>query len=272
MTAHPASPGSPAFLSGQEEEFEDFLLLNPKGKQRLLEKYADHAVAGRLDLPWLATPYNRVALMARLAARLGSDCRYLEIGCDTDQLFSSLPMAHKIGVDPVKGGNRRMTSDAFFAQNTERFDLVFLDGLHTYGQLRRDVENALAVTRPGGFIGIHDLVPRTWQEEHVPRLSSMWTGDVWKVGVELAQTPGLDFTLVLIDHGVGLIRVGESLPETLTDLSAQLNGARFETFLTHFPDLPQIDWAGLSEWFDGPASGAVSSGQGQADEQGRGAP
>lgn len=252
------------FLSGQEDEFEDFLLLNPQGKARLLQKYAHHAVQETLDLPWKDIPYNRVALMGDLARRIGPRCRYLEIGCAQDELFAALPIRHKIGVDPVQGGNRRMTSDTFFGRNTKNFDLIFLDGLHTYEQLHTDVNNALEVVAPGGYIGIHDLVPRTWQEEHVPRVSGMWTGDVWKVACEIAETPALDFKIVMIDHGVGLIRVGDgpqdARPAQIVDLSAELRDASFATFLAKFPDLPKVEWAELPDWLDGPDSFQKGSG------------
>ncbi len=235
-------------LSGQTEEFEDFLLLNAEGQRRLAAKYAHHACEERLAINWKRTPYNRVALMTRIVFGMGPECRYLEIGCDKDELFHAVGCRHKVGVDPVKGGTLRMTSDEFFAGNSDRFDVVFIDGLHTYRQTRRDVENALACTRPGGFIGIHDLVPVDWREEHSPRLQGMWTGDVWKVGVELAATPGLDFRLVLIDHGVGLIRVPEGGIPTLADMGAELEQARFAWFHRAFPGLPTLDWDGALDW------------------------
>ena len=63
--------------------------------------------------------------------------------------------------------------------------MVFIDGLHLYDQVRRDVANALAVVPAGGWIALHDMFPRDWIEEHTPQIStSRWTGDPWKVGFE----------------------------------------------------------------------------------------
>ena len=45
--------------------------------------------------------------------------KYLEIGCDDDQLFSKINIELKIGVDPISGGNTRTTSDRFFKSNNE---------------------------------------------------------------------------------------------------------------------------------------------------------
>ena len=54
---------------------------------------------------------------------------YLEIGCDQDENFSQINIKNKIGVDPKSGGTHRMTSDTFFKNNKDKFDVIFLDGL-----------------------------------------------------------------------------------------------------------------------------------------------
>jgi hypothetical protein len=165
-----------------------------------------------------------------------------------------VPLADKVGVDPLKGGTHRMSSDEFFAENQSRFDIIFIDGLHTYEQVRRDVINAMAALAPGGWIALHDLVPRTWEEEHVPRVSGLWTGDVWKVAIELSKTPAIEFRILMIDHGVGLMRLkDDSLPE-LTDLREDLAEAGFARFLEEFEALPKNTWDEAMAWID--AAGA----------------
>lgn len=226
-----------------------FEFLNPEGRRLLRERFAAAAPKDRLDIDWLALPYNRIALVNHIAARKPG-ARYLEIGCDDNQLFSAVPLADKIGVDPVKGGTHRMTSDAFFATDMSCFDLIFIDGLHTHDQVRRDVINAIKALAPGGWIALHDLVPRTWDEEHVPRVAGHWTGDVWKVALELARTPGITFRIVMIDHGVGLVRIdGPEAPE-LSDMRADLSTAGFARFLEEFPTLPKMTWAEAVDWID----------------------
>ena len=176
-----------------------------EGRRLLRQRFASEAETRKVDVDWKATPYSRIALVNRLAwAR--PESRYLEIGCDDDLLFHSVPLDKKIGVDPIKGGTHRMTSDDFFAANTDRYDIIFIDGLHTYEQVRHDVINAMGALAPGGWIALHDMVPRTWEEEHVPRVSGAWTGDVWKVAIELSRSPGIEFHIVMIDHGVGLFQ------------------------------------------------------------------
>ena len=60
---------------------------------------------------------------------------YLEIGCFNNDLFNSIDCQKKVGVDPYSGGNIRKKSDDFFLMNQERFDCVFIDGLHIYHQV-----------------------------------------------------------------------------------------------------------------------------------------
>lgn len=236
-------------LSGQESEFEDFLLLNSEGQKRLQEKYAAAAVEAKVEIDWKGIHYDRIALMSLLAGQIGGNCRYLEIGCDRNKLFDAMPMRHKAGVDPVRGGTHRMTSDEFFARSKKKFDLIFIDGLHTYEQLHRDVENALKVLAPGGFIAMHDLVPLNWREAHVPRVNMAWTGDVWKVGVELAQSPDIIFKLFMIDHGVGVIHCPpDREPGMIRDMSDTLGTATFADFLTLLEDMPTVDWSKGAAW------------------------
>ena len=69
--------------------------------------------------------------------------RYLEIGCFDNELFNYVDCKKKVGVDPVSGGTIRDTSDNFFKNNRENFDCIFIDGLHKYSQVKKDIENSL---------------------------------------------------------------------------------------------------------------------------------
>ena len=76
---------------------------------------------------------------------------YLEIGCDKDQSFSKISVDKKVGVDPVSGGNVRKTSDDFFQDNKQNFDIIFIDGLHHYEQVKKDINNSLKFLNKNGF-------------------------------------------------------------------------------------------------------------------------
>ncbi|HET7873735.1 MAG TPA: class I SAM-dependent methyltransferase, partial [Terriglobales bacterium] len=121
-------------------------------------KYRHHAFHGAIDWKWEKINYNRIALVNLLAATK-HEPSYLEIGCNTNDLFNSVPASQKVGVDPACGGTLRLTSDAFFAANKQLFDIVFIDGLHTYEQVRKDVVNSIKFLKPGGYIALHDMLP-----------------------------------------------------------------------------------------------------------------
>jgi len=53
----------------------------------------------------------------------------------------------------------RLTSDdAADVLKDELFDFIYIDGIHTYEQVKIDIENYLPLVKPGGIIGGHDYV------------------------------------------------------------------------------------------------------------------
>ena len=181
---------------------------------------------------------------------IGPGCRYLEIGCQTDVCFNAIVADEKIGVDPFSGGTIRATSDQFFASNRETFDVIFVDGLHEFHQARRDAKNALAVLNRGGFLFFHDLLPNTWEENHVPPLESGWTGDVWKIAHELADTTGITFATILADHGVGVARKDQE-DYAYADRLQAMDEADFAFYLANRSNMNLIDFNTYVERFLG---------------------
>ena len=151
---------------------------------------------------------KRIDLLSHLI-RSKNYQRYLEIGCNLDGTFSKLPVAYAVGVDPNRGGTHRMTSDEFFDQNNEFFDLAFIDGLHRHHQVLKDVENMVQRLNPGGCIVLHDCLPtkQEHQLEKPSRKNMPWTGDVWKAIVELRQRPEFDIAVLDSDWGLGVLFV-----------------------------------------------------------------
>ena len=71
---------------------------------------------------------------------------YLEIGLCSGVCRDNVIAENKTTVDPLdKTDNptHLMTSDKFFAGNTKKFDLIFIDGLHEAPQVHKDILNAL---------------------------------------------------------------------------------------------------------------------------------
>ena len=131
---------------------------------------------------------------------------YLEIGCDDNKIFNSIYLREKIGVDPYIGGNFRGTSDEFFLQNKKKFDLIFIDGLHIYNQVKKDIVNSIAVLNKNGTIILHDCLPQTLSAQALPRYRYLWNGDVWKAIVEIRTWHDVDTITVSIDQGVSIIK------------------------------------------------------------------
>ena len=130
---------------------------------------------------------------------------YLEIGCDRNQSFSNIKIDKRVGVDPVEGGTHKMTSDEFFKINKDNFDIIFIDGLHEYHQVMRDIDNSLKFLNTNGVILLHDCLPRTLWNQITPRINSDWNGDVWKSIVHSRTKTNIDTYTFIADRGIGII-------------------------------------------------------------------
>ena len=131
--------------------------------------------------------------------------KYLEIGCFDDELFNYVKCEKKVGVDPVSGGTIRATSDQFFRDNKEKFDCVFIDGLHEYQQVKKDIINSLNFLNEDGVILLHDCLPNNYYEQATPRCQWIWNGDVWKAIVECRSIKDIDVYTCYADYGIGII-------------------------------------------------------------------
>jgi Methyltransferase domain len=213
----------------------------------LVKKWSHHSDKRGFDWKWKEINYNRIAVVNLLIAKQRNPT-YLEIGCASNDLFDSVSALNKVGVDPSAGGTMRMTSDEFFKQNNTRFDVVFIDGLHTYKQVRNDVINTMRFLNKNGWVALHDMLPSNWIEHHVPNVSKdLWTGDVWKVGFELSKTEGIDFRILKVDFGVGVFRViNENV--ILKDMVVELLDKEFAYFYDNIESLPLIDWDDAQQW------------------------
>ena len=150
---------------------------------------------------------QRYELLTRLARHLGARS-YLEIGVQQGVTFHQIPVTRKVGVDPDPGSAAtvKLTSDAFFAQNQEAFDLIFIDGLHQAEQVIKDIHNALDILRAGGVLVVHDCDPPTERSGQPEPCSGVWCGDVWKAwGFLQLQLMDHLFLCVDTDLGCGLI-------------------------------------------------------------------
>ncbi len=171
--------------------------------KRILYFFYGEKFFKRLNYDWKNFP-SRTKIIKEVI-RKQKYKNYLEIGCDNDENFSQIKIENKIGVDPLKGGTVRMTSDEFFKNNNNNFDIVFLDGLHTYEQTIKDIDNSLKFLNTHGVILIHDCLPKKIWNQIVPRLYGHWNGDVWKAIVHSRTYEHADTYTCVADHGIGII-------------------------------------------------------------------
>tara|TARA_Y100001970_G_scaffold287801_1_gene413362 strand:+ start:5776 stop:6450 length:675 start_codon:yes stop_codon:yes gene_type:complete len=163
---------------------------------------------------------------------------YLEIGCNDDELFSRITIKNKIGIDPVIGGNMKITSDNFFLQNKIMFDCVFIDGLHVYDQVKKDILNSSKFLNQNGFILVHDCLPRSLSRQAVPRYRLTWNGDVWKAIVDLRRNPELEIFTCLADEGISIIQNKKN--SNILNLDKKISNLKFKDFYYNHKEYMRI--------------------------------
>jgi len=160
---------------------------------------------------------------------------YLEIGLQSGLCRDNIVVKNKTTVDPdVRSDNptHTMTSDEFFAQNKNKFDVIFIDGLHHGDQVLKDIENSLAVLKDGGMIFCHDMLPNSEIVQAVPRKQAIWTGNCWQAWAKLKGTrKNLSMFIVEDDWGVGVIKRGKQ--KTHPELDVPLDKMDWAFFLEH---------------------------------------
>jgi SAM-dependent methyltransferase len=155
---------------------------------------------------------TRINIINHLISKINAKS-YLEIGVrEPSGNFNHIDCPNKIAVDPfpLESGILPLTSDEYFTQNTDTFDVIFIDGLHHADQVEKDIINSLKVLNKNGYIICHDINPTTELMQIVPiQTNSEWTGDCWKAWVKIkTNNPNLNMEVVDTDFGVGIISVG----------------------------------------------------------------
>lgn len=154
----------------------------------------------------------RTDIINKLASKINAQT-YLEIGVRDHHLnFDKINIANKISVDPYvhdREPSYKMTSDDFFKQNKDTFDIIFIDGLHESEYVERDINNSLKVLNDNGFIICHDMNPTSKEMQIVPPIQNQWTGDCWKAWVKTRSlNPNVKMFVVNTDWGCGVIQKG----------------------------------------------------------------
>ncbi len=174
---------------------------------------------------------------------------YLEIGIRHGDTFCRINAPRKIGIDPIRATvpvkdylintfqatYYTKTSDLFFEEKWEIFDddpidVAFVDGLHAWEQVLRDVNNCLCHLSDDGVIVLHDCNPMSESaaapgltpaaRKSVPSFdgSSTWNGDVWKAIVYL-RSCRFDLNIFVLDCDYGLGIITKGTPDNMLNIA-----------------------------------------------------
>jgi len=135
--------------------------------------------------------------------------RFLEVGVRGGYCgYNDIDVPYKDGIEITPGGpaNFVMSSDEFFEQNRGlKYDLIFIDGDHTYKQSYKDIINALPYITHNlnSSILMHDAFPPSKAYAKEDGGSS---GEVWKTIVHLRCTTNLKIYTIDTDYGCAWIQ------------------------------------------------------------------
>lgn len=172
---------------------------------------------------------------------------YLEIGVRDGQCFEQIECQHKIGVDPNPTSGHTthiMTSDEYFHQlgQTDKFDIIFIDGLHIHDQVDKDIQNSLEHLNEGGTIVLHDCNPPTiFHALDYPVFTHPangdWNGSVYLSLIKLRiKNHNIKLVTVDTDWGVGLLTKESSAP-VAAHLISDVNWSFFDSNRQEILDL-----------------------------------
>ena len=201
--------------------------------------------------------------------------RYLEIGVSEGKTFHRIKARKKIAVDPdfrfdheEEAARRKnceysqVTSDEFFGsivQDCGRFDLIYLDGLHTADQTLRDLLNAIVYLKPEGVIVIDDVKPDGYiasirdlesfkrVRSHLESESKSWMGDVYKIPFFI-DTFLQQFTYRTVSDNHGQAVIWRKTRKAVTERSISAVGEMdFEAFVASIDGLRLAPLADIVE-------------------------
>ena len=182
---------------------------------------------------------SRTEVINFLLSIFNRDTNYLEIGVrDPNANYNHINASIKHSVDPgvefkENPVDFKLTSDRFFEKlnkkeilpDNNKFDVIFIDGLHLANQVDRDIKNALNFIKDDGFIVLHDCNPPTqWhaREEFGFRLTpakEYWNGTTWKAYLKWRFNDAVNSCCVDTDWGVGILSKSHPIGKNIEKLN-----------------------------------------------------
>lgn len=200
---------------------------------------------------------------------------YLEIGVNAGETFHQVQARHKVAVDPLfvfdvdearKANSNavyhEIPSDEYFgtiiAPDT-KFDVIYLDGLHTFEQTLRDLINALDHLTPNGVIVIDDVRPPSYlaslpDRENYFKVRTVtkvtdksWMGDVYRL-IWFIDTffQNLSYRTIANNHGQAV--VWRQRRESVTERRAvDVSALTFEEMILQLDTLRELPFSEIIE-------------------------
>lgn len=237
-------------FDGQKEIMNNALLMAEKYTwQKRAEKIINY-IKNHENMHFLCSANaNRLEVIQKIIDKIKAKT-YLEIGVEFGSTFSKINVGKKIAIDPIikiswkrklvdmlkfrKVKYFEMASDKFFNKyaylfDKQKIDVMFVDGLHTYEQSLKDIENSLRFLNEKGIVVVHDCNPineaSASPSREITRKAGekKWSGDVWKAIVHLRSVRSdLRIFTLDCDYGLGIIMKGT--PENMLDYQPEQIG------------------------------------------------
>lgn len=168
---------------------------------------------------------------------------YLEIGVDDGINFMNVDCSEKIGVDPsfaklhtsARPYCVRMTSDEFFNSipTDQLFDIIFIDGDHTYEQVVKDIANSKKHLSVNGVIIMHDVYVFN-EKQTVYNNDSVYMGTTYQAFIQQVMMneikhmynvyyTGIDLTGVIDSQDVNVIKQDNILDKYINIIKSYIN-------------------------------------------------
>ena len=207
----------------------NYYVFVPYAMQQLMtsEEYKDYAkfywtiMERHHDIPMFTSD-----MINRLITERNLDS-YLEIGLDLPtENYLLIATSNKESCDPFKNPEYgeeadavinecltyHMTSDEMFERMDpdRKYDIIFIDGLHKEEQVIKDIVNSMHHLNVGGYIVLHDCLPRDYESQLEEKTVITWNGSVWKAIPKLKEL-GIEYYTVDSDEGTCIIKYNDSM-------------------------------------------------------------
>jgi Methyltransferase domain len=161
---------------------------------------------------------------------------YLEVGTQDGNCFKEIICEHKVCIDIKKSYEKltyEMSSDDYFKKFNDKFDIIFVDGLHTEEQTIKDIAGSLVILNENGTIIVHDCLPDTAEATAQHFCGTSYMAPIWY----RMKITNVTVQVVDTDTGCAIIRRGKNnVYEEVTYEQAR----QYDYFASHKKELVNV--------------------------------